>query len=182
MTTASKLTMLRVALVPVFIVLMLVGGEQTWAISLAVFIIASFTDFLDGYIARHYNQVSNFGKFMDPLADKLLVMSALIIFVAWHQIPSWAAIVIIAREFAVTGLRLIAVERGRVIAAGISGKIKTFSSLVFLCIMITPWHSVPLVGSFTVDDLGVLVMVVATVWSGTEYFARNSDVLKAEKS
>ena len=112
MTTASKITMIRVALIPIFFVLMLVPFPGHMWVSLAVFIVASLTDTLDGHIARKHNQVSDFGKFIDPLADKLLVFAAVLIFVAWDQIPSWAAMIIIAREFAVTGLRLIAVENG----------------------------------------------------------------------
>ena len=138
--------------------------------SLAVFILASVSDFADGYIARHYNQVSDFGKFMDPLADKLLVISAMLMFVSWGTMPAWALLIVVAREFAVTGLRLVAVDNGRVIAAAWSGKIKTATTMVCICLMML-WN---------VHWLNILcwVLIVATtVYSGCEYFYKNRDVL-----
>jgi CDP-diacylglycerol--glycerol-3-phosphate 3-phosphatidyltransferase len=118
---------------------------------------------------------------MDPLADKLLVMAALIIFVQWGQIPGWAAFVILTREFAVTALRLVAAADGTVIAAGISGKVKTFSSLVCLCLMMTPFHGFALIPpAFTLDVLCVIVMVAVTLWSGAEYFIKYGKLLKVK--
>ena len=115
MTTASKITLVRVVLIPVYMVLMLLsaGGAEwlRWA-AVAVFIIASVSDFLDGYIARHYNQVSDFGKFLDPLADKLLVTACMMIFVGWGRMPSWLVFIVIAREFAISGLRMVAANNG----------------------------------------------------------------------
>ena len=179
MTTANKLTILRVVLIPVFLLLMLLDFNGHMWLALLVFILASVTDFLDGHIARKYKQVTTFGKFMDPLADKLLVTAALLVFVQWGQIPAWAAFVILAREFAVTALRLVAAADGTVIAAGISGKVKTFSSLVCLCLMMTPLHSLALVKpGFTVDVLCVIVMLIVTVWSGGEYFLKYGKLLK----
>ena len=123
MNTANKLTLLRVVMIPVFLVLLYQDfAGHLWA-ALAVFVLASITDFVDGYVARHYNQITDFGKFMDPLADKLLVMSAMAWFVEADWMPAWAFFLVIARELAVTGLRLVAVEQGRVIAAGKSGKV-----------------------------------------------------------
>ena len=181
MTTANKLTILRVVLIPVFFLLMLLVFPGHMWLALLVFVAASVTDYLDGHIARKYNQVTTFGKFMDPLADKLLVMAALVIFVQWGQIPAWAAFVILAREFAVTALRLIAASNGTVIAAGISGKVKTFSSLVCLCLMMTPLHSLVLIPeAFTLDWLCVLVMLLTTVWSGAEYFIKYGKLLKVK--
>ncbi len=181
MTTANKLTILRVVLIPVFFLLMLLDFSGHMWLALLVFVAASVTDYLDGHIARKYHQVTTFGKFMDPLADKLLVMAALVIFVQWGQMPAWAAFVILAREFAVTALRLIAASNGTVIAAGISGKVKTFSSLVCLCLMMTPWHSLVLIpGAFTLDWLCVLVMLLTTVWSGAEYFIKYGKLLKVK--
>ena len=181
MTTANKLTILRVVLIPVFFLLMLVDFPGHLWLALLVFILASATDFLDGHIARKYHQVTTFGKFMDPLADKLLVMAALIIFVQWGQIPGWAAFVILTREFAVTALRLVAAADGTVIAAGISGKVKTFSSLVCLCLMMTPLHSLTLIPpAFTLDALCVIVMVAVTLWSGAEYFIKYGKLLKVK--
>ena len=172
MTTASKITLLRVLMIPVFMVLLLMGYNIP---ALVVFIVASCTDFVDGYIARHYNQVSNFGKFLDPLADKLLVISCMVIFIQWGRMPAWAVMVVLAREFAVTGLRLVAVEGGRVIAAAWSGKFKTFSTMVGLCVMLalTRWGWLDLVIT--------LIIVVTTVVSGVEYFIKNWDVLDMKK-
>ena len=170
MNTANKLTMLRVILIPVFLVLLYLPIPFHMAFALVIFILASVTDFIDGYIARHYNQVTDFGKFMDPLADKLLVMSALLWFVEAGRLPAWAMLVVVAREFAVTALRLIAVERGRVIAAAWSGKIKTASTMVCICLMLVfarPW----------LDVLCTVVILATTVYSGVEYFVKNRDVM-----
>ena len=168
MTTASKITLARVALIPVFMALLLLN--YNWA-ALVVFAIASLTDFVDGYIARHYNQVSDFGKFLDPLADKLLVTAAMLVFVQWGRMPSWMVMIVLTREFAVSGLRMVAASGGKVLAAGWSGKVKTFSTMVGLCIM--------MVFSFTwLDWLVIAVITVTTVYSGVEYFVKNWDVIK----
>ena len=181
MTTANKLTILRVVMIPVFLILMLTDFPGHRWPALAVFILASLTDFLDGYLARKNNQVTAFGKFMDPLADKLLVTAALLVFVQWRQAPAWAVFVILAREFGVTGLRLVAASEGTVIAAGMSGKVKTFSSLICLCLMMTPFHGLTLVKpAFTLDVLCVIVMLVTTVWSGAEYFVKFGKLLKVK--
>ena len=170
MTTASKITLIRVAFIPVFMLFMYLSGGQAglWMwIALAVFIVASITDYIDGEIARKYNQVSDFGKFLDPLADKLLVIAAMVMFCQWGVIPAWALMVILTREFAVTGLRLVAVGNGKVIAAGWSGKVKTASTMVGLCVlMVFPavsWLSFVVIG----------VILVTTVYSGIEYFVQN---------
>lgn len=181
MTTASKVTMVRVALIPIFFIVMLVDFPYHQWVSLAVFIIASVTDSIDGHIARKYDQVSDFGKFIDPLADKLLVIAAILIFVARGQMYSWAAMIIITREFAVTGLRLIAVENGVVIAAAWSGKIKTIVSLVGICFMLTPWHGAVLFAGVDIDLLVTVLMLITTVWSGIEYFAKNGKLLNLKK-
>ena len=175
MTTASKITLVRVFMIPVFMILMLVDFSYHSVAALAVFIIASCTDFVDGYIARHYNQVSNFGKFLDPLADKLLVISCMVIFVQWGRMPAWAVMVVLTREFAVSGLRMVASESGKVIAAGWSGKIKTASTMVGLCFMIFFEH-------YPMLDLVVMIVIVlTTVVSGVEYFVKNWDVLDMKK-
>lgn len=172
MTTASKITLVRVLMIPVFMILLLMGYNIP---ALVVFIVASCTDFVDGYIARHYNQVSNFGKFLDPLADKLLVISCMLIFVQWGRMPAWAVMIVLTREFAVTGLRLVAVEGGRVIAAGWSGKFKTFSTMVGLCVML-------LFTRYPVLDLVITgIIVLTTLVSGVEYFVKNWDVLDMKK-
>ena len=168
-TTANKITMFRLALIPVF--LLLAYLDHRWA-ALAVFILASLSDLLDGYIARHYNQISNFGKFMDPLADKVLVLSAMCFLVEKGQMAGWVVAVILFREFAVSGLRLIAVERQRVIAAAWSGKVKTTCTMVGLCflLVITEYSALNLFVS--------AVILVSTVYSGVEYFIKNWDVLE----
>ncbi len=174
MNTANKLTLLRVALIPVYLVLWHLDFAGNNIAALIVFIAASLTDLLDGYIARHYDQVTDFGKFMDPLADKVLVLTAMICFCAMGRMPAWAVVIVIAREFAVSGLRLVAVDNGRVIAAGWSGKVKTASTMVCLCIM----HlTIP-------EALGwvcVIVIAATTLYSGVEYFVKNRDVLNWKK-
>ena len=168
MTTASKITLARVALIPVFMALLILG--YNW-VALVVFAVASLTDFVDGYIARHYNQVSDFGKFLDPLADKLLVTAAMLVFVQWGRMPSWAVMIVLAREFAVSGLRMVAATGGKVLAAGWSGKIKTFATMVGLCVM--------MVFSYTWLDWTVTgVIAVTTLYSGVEYFVQNWNVIK----
>lgn len=169
MTTASKITMVRIFMIPAFMVTMYLSGgtKLFWAlVSLAIFVVASLTDFIDGYIARHYNQTSDFGKFLDPLADKLLTIAAMCIFCQWGRFPAWALMIVLAREFAVTGLRLVAVQKGNVIAAGWSGKVKTASTMVGLCAMIV--LSYPVLDGFVIG-----LIVVTTVYSGVEYFIAN---------
>ena len=168
-TTANKITMGRIALIPVFLVLAY-AGHLYWA--LAVYIIACVSDFVDGYIARHYNQITAFGKFMDPLADKMLVLSAMCFFIENGQMPGWVVAVVLLREFAVSGLRLVAVEQQKVIAAAWSGKIKTACTMVCLiAMMLFP----------TVDLVNIIcsaLILVTTLYSGIEYFVVNRDVLK----
>ena len=177
MNLPNKLTMFRVILIPVFVVFMLVDitSYDKW-IALAIFIIASLTDLLDGKIARKYNLVTNFGKFMDPLADKLLVCSALICLVALNKIPAWMVIVIIAREFIISGFRLIAADNGVVIAASYWGKFKTTFQMVMICLMIADISAISV--------LTVVVMwvaVVLTVVSLVDYLVKNKDVMKDTK-
>ena len=136
MTTANKLTIARVLMIPVFLVILYWGFPGSSYVALAVYIIACLTDLADGYIARHYNQVSDFGKFMDPLADKGLVMAALCWFVDNGDMVGWVLAAVLLREFAVSGMRLVAVEKGRVIAAAWSGKVKTASTMVCICLML----------------------------------------------
>ncbi len=174
MNTANKLTLLRVAMIPAFLLALYLGvpGANWWA--LALFIAASLTDMLDGYIARHYNQITDFGKFMDPLADKCLVTAAMLWFVEIGQMPGWALLVVIVREFAVSGLRMVAADKGRVIAAGWSGKVKTAATMVCVCLMLLPINR-------EVNTICVAVIVLTTIYSGVEYFMKNLDVL-AQKS
>ena len=172
MNLANKITLFRVICIPVFIIFMYMKGTaMAWA-ALAVYALGSISDFVDGYIARKYNMVTDFGKFMDPLADKMLVITAMLMFVAQGRMPAWVLALVITREFAVSGLRLIAVEGGRVIAAAKSGKIKTASTMVCNIIMLIPFFSSP-----TIDLICSLVILVTTLYSGVEYFIVNRDVM-----
>lgn len=174
MTTASKITLVRIFFIPLFMVFMyLSGGEPNlWMyISLGVFILASITDYIDGEIARKFNQVTDFGKFLDPLADKLLTIAAMTMFCQWGKFEAWALMIVLTREFAVTGLRLVAVGKGTVIAAGKSGKFKTASTMIGLCAMM----AFPTVGWLCWTVVGVIV--VTTVYSGVEYFIQNWNCL-----
>ena len=174
MTLASKITLVRVLLIPAYLVTMYLSQGQAglWMyVSLAIFIVASLTDYVDGYIARHYNQVTDFGKFLDPLADKLLVIAAMSMFCEWGVFPAWALMIVLTREFAVSGLRMVAGPKGKVIAAGWSGKVKTFSTMVGLCVMM----ALPQVAWISV---AVMVVIVATtLYSGVEYFIQNWNCL-----
>lgn len=178
MTTASKITLVRVAFIPLFMVFMYLGGGQPglfmW-LSLFIFVLASLTDYIDGQVARKYNQISDFGKFLDPLADKLLTIAAMVMFCEWGTIPAWALMIVLTREFAVTGLRLVAVGKGTVIAADKSGKFKTASSMIGLCFMMAfptiVWLHWVIIG----------VVVITTVYSGIEYFVQNWNCLLDKK-
>lgn len=174
--TANLITIGRIALIPVFMWAMLSGRPFSGSLALAVFLIASLSDLADGYIARHLNQVSNFGKFMDPLADKLLIASALFLFVENGQMASWAAMIVIAREFAVTSLRLVAMSGGKVISAGPAGKIKTCVQIACVALMLTGWRTLPVLRGATLNDAAVWLMVLVTVWSGISYFVEHRAV------
>ena len=171
MTTASKITLARIALIPAFMAALyyshLNPGSKRLMLAVAIFILASVTDFVDGYVARHYNQVSDFGKFLDPLADKLLTIAAMTMFCEWGTMPAWALMIVLTREFAVTGLRLVAVGKGTVIAAGWSGKVKTASTMIGLCV----WMAFPTINWLAWIVTGVIV--ITTVYSGVEYFIKN---------
>ena len=174
MNTANKLTMVRIILIPVFLTVLYIGFPYSSYAAMAVFIIAGLTDIADGYIARSRSQVTDFGKFMDPLADKVLVFSAMLWFVEQGILPAWAALIVVIREFMVTALRLVAVDNGRVIAAAISGKIKTVVTMVCLTVMFLPlqqWMIHVCIGAIT----------VTTVVSGAEYFIKNKDTLNWNK-
>lgn len=174
MTTASKITLVRVFMIPLVMIAMYlskgVSGLWMW-ISLGLFVIASVTDFIDGQIARKCNQVSDFGKFLDPLADKLLTIAVMTVFCEWGRFPAWALMIVLTREFAVTGLRLVAVGKGTVIAAGWSGKVKTASTMIGLCAVLVFPQNVILLWVVT------SVIVVTTVYSGVEYFVKNWNCL-----
>ena len=173
MNTANKLTILRIILVPVFMALLLADGTGFHTAALIVFIIASATDAADGYIARHYNQITTFGKFMDPLADKLLVCSAMICMIPLGKLTAWFVIVIIAREFIISGFRLVAADNGIVIAASYWGKFKTVSQMAMIIVLIADFGGV-------FDIIGTVliwVSLILTVVSLIDYIAKNVQVL-----
>ena len=173
MNLPNKLTTLRMLLVPVFIIVYLLGYEIP---SLIIFAIASFTDFLDGYLARKYNLISNYGKIMDPLADKLLVTAALVCMVQTGIVPAWMVIVILAREFAITGLRAVAASEGTVIAAAWSGKIKTVTQMIaIIFLLLDNWPF----SLFNIPFANIMlwVAVIMTIYSGLEYMIKNRNLL-----
>ena len=167
-TTANKITVFRIILIPVFLVLAYRGYRIA---ALCVYLLACLSDMADGYVARHYNQITNFGKFMDPLADKMLVLAAMCFFVDADQMPGWVVAIVLFREFAVSGLRLIAAEQSLVIAAAWSGKIKTAVTMVCLALMLVfPAPAVQVVSS--------ILIVATTIYSGVEYFWKNWSVFQ----
>jgi len=205
MNLPNKITVARICLVPIFMVVLFLPFESANLVGLVIFIIAALTDSLDGHIARSRNLVTNFGKFLDPLADKLLVTAALIALVGMDKIPSWFATVVIAREFMVTGIRLLANGEGRVIAASIWGKIKTITQIIAISLLL-----LDNTGNLPVDEsdvfmfgklknlvmtfsqspiqniIGILavvmiiVAIIITIFSGVDYLVKNKDVLKLE--
>lgn len=174
MNLPNKLTMFRVVLIPVFIVVLmsgLIAEPASRYIAVVIFCVASFTDYLDGHIARKYNLVTNFGKFMDPLADKLLVSAAMICMIELGMLPAWVVIIIISREFIITGFRLIAAVGGLVIAASWWGKIKTVTQMAMIILMLLGVNKV----------IGTILVVLATIFtvvSGVDYIVKNISVLK----
>ena len=177
MNLPNKLTLFRVILIPFFVVFMLVnitGNADKW-IALIIFIIASLTDLLDGKIARKYNLITDFGKFMDPLADKLLVCSALICLVSLNKIPAWIVIIIIAREFIISGFRLIAADNGRVIAASYWGKFKTTFQMIMVILMIADISQL-----FILTQIIMYAALILTVVSLVDYLVKNKDVMSGE--
>ncbi len=190
MNTPNKLSLLRVALIPVLVLLMYLPGWPMMLLSTAVFGAAAYTDYLDGHIARRDGIVTDFGKFIDPVADKLLNLSAMIMLTMGGFLPHFAVIVILARELAVDGLRMVAVGQGRVIAAGPLGKIKTVSQMVLILFLMLPGRLTPaLLPELTVlgtavDAIGYVItawVIAITVWSGVDYFTRNFDVIRNAK-
>ncbi|MBE7059562.1 MAG: CDP-diacylglycerol--glycerol-3-phosphate 3-phosphatidyltransferase [Ruminococcaceae bacterium] len=184
MNIANKLTLMRVVIIPFFIVFGLIGGTACGYIALALFVIASFTDYLDGHLARKLNLVSNFGKFLDPIADKLLVLAALALLVGRGEVSVWVFYIVVMRELVVSGVRLVAAAQGRVIQAAMTGKIKTVFQMIVIILALIPWVNdnilAKAVGSFTVLDILMYIMTLITLVSGAEYVVKNADVIKPE--
>ncbi len=172
MNLPNKLTLTRIALIPVFLGVLYWGFPGSRIVALGVFILASLTDLLDGKIARKYNLITDFGKFADPLADKMLVTAAMLWFVECGKMPAWALAIVLCREFAVSGLRMLASDKGRVIAAGWSGKVKTAATMVCIVLMFLPIPA-------ALNALCVWVITLTTLYSGVEYFLVNRDVFES---
>nr|WP_330363552.1 MULTISPECIES: CDP-diacylglycerol--glycerol-3-phosphate 3-phosphatidyltransferase [unclassified Butyrivibrio] len=177
MNLPNKLTVFRVILIPFFVVFLLANifGEADKWIAVGIFIVASLTDLADGKIARKYNLVTDFGKFMDPLADKLLVCSAMICLIELGRIPSWIVVIIIAREFIISGFRLIAVENGRVIAASYWGKFKTTFQMIMVILMIVNIPQLQLV-----TNIIMYIALALTIISLCDYIIKNKDVMSGD--
>lgn len=172
MNLPNQLTLLRIVLIPVFMGVLYAGFPGAGYVALGIFVVASLTDLLDGKIARARNLVTDFGKFADPLADKMLVTAAMLWFVEIGQMPAWALLIVICREFAVSGLRMIASDKGRVIAAGWSGKVKTASTMVCVILMFLPIPAV-------LNTVCVWIITLTTLYSGVEYFLKNKDMIQS---
>lgn len=175
MNTPNKLTVIRVLMIPFFVAFMLyeiVPGFDKW-IALAIFALASLTDFFDGYLARKHNLITNFGKFMDPLADKLLVGSAIIALITWGKIEAWIVIVIISREFIISGFRLVASDAGIVIAAGSWGKWKTVIQMIMIIVMIADFGGVFILVELILKWLSLALTIISLV----DYVGNNLEVI-----
>lgn len=180
MTLANQITLARIALIPIFLVFAVLGGTAFDIAALVLFLVASATDFLDGYVARKYNQVTDFGKFVDPLADKLMVCAALMIFVDRGLMSGIMVFIILAREFIITSLRTVAMGKNKVMAAAWSGKVKTCTQIagivvIFLCSIVSGGQPTGMAaGLITVS---VWVMTLMTLYSGYDYLHRNWDIV-----
>ena len=177
MTLPNILTCVRVLLIPVFMVLAYQNNMPCDIAALIVYVVACLTDYVDGYLARKNNQVTNFGKFMDPVADKLLVMAALLIFIEDGTIPAWAVAIILGREFIVSALRMVAASEGLVIAANMWGKAKTMITMITLIFLLCPIGHI-LLGPVSLQDIMIWITVIITAISGTTYITDNFAVIK----
>ena len=174
----NLITIMRIALIPVFMACMSSG----WRVAaLVIFSVASATDFIDGYLARRMGQITTFGKIIDPLADKLLVLAALAYFIREETVAVWVVVVVLAREFIISSLRTVAASAGTVLAAGLSGKIKTAVQIGCVITILTPWHMTELWPSFPLFSLASWLMAAVTVWSGLDYLIRHRTLFKAIK-
>jgi len=180
MNLANKITLARIFLVPIFLIFIAIKIPYGIYIATFIFIIAALTDKLDGYIARSRNQITRFGKIMDPLADKLLITSALVSLVEFHMLPAWIAMIIIAREFAITGLRSVAAAEGNVIAASSLGKAKTVSQVIaIIAALININQKHPIFTYLFIITMGIAIII--TIISGVDYFYKNKEYIKADK-
>lgn len=183
MTLANKITLARIALIPFFLIFAIIGGTTFDIVALVLFIVCSFTDFLDGYVARKYNQVTDFGKFVDPLADKLLICAAMVVFVERGLMFGWIVFIILAREFIITSLRTVAAMKGTAMAAAWSGKVKTCIQIagvivIFLCTIFTGADSLYADGAagLLIQFAGWIMMLI-TLYSGWDYMHRNWNIV-----
>ena len=180
MTTANKITLVRIAMIPFFIYFAYVGTRTADIIALCLFLVASATDFLDGYIARKYNQITDFGKFVDPLADKLLVCAALLLFIQRGEMNGVMVFIILAREFIITSLRTVAAGKGRVLAAAWSGKVKTCTQTAGVAVIFVAsilHYGDPSLPVETIAQVAGWVMTLMTLYSGFDYMKRNWDIV-----
>lgn len=180
MNLANKITILRVLMIPIFLFFLLVDFPWHMEAALAVFVLASLTDKLDGYIARKYNMITDFGKFMDPLADKLLVTGAFLVLIQLGRIEAWIVFVILTREFAVTGLRSLAAAQDVIIAASNYGKLKTVTQIIAIIILLLNNYPFSIIG-FPMDTVMVYITLAITILSGLDYFIKNKQVIMQMK-
>lgn len=180
MNIANKITLLRIAMIPFFMGLMLIEFPFHMEIALAVFLIASITDHLDGHLARKYNLITDFGKFMDPLADKLMVTGAFVILIQMGRIEAWIVFVILAREFAVSGLRSLAAAQDVIIAASNFGKLKTVTQIITICVLMLNNFPFSLI-NLPIDVISTYLTLIITIWSGFDYFGKNIKVIMPKK-
>ncbi len=181
MNTANKITILRILMIPIFMVVLMIDFAYNDLVAALIFVVAAATDGVDGYVARKYNQITDFGKFIDPLADKLLVATALICLVDMGRIASYMAIIIIAREFIVTSLRIVAISKGVVIAAEMTGKIKTVIQIIATVISLVFYGEKFLIGNFSAGYIAMLIATLFTIYSGYVYLKNNWSLVADNK-
>ncbi len=181
MNTANKITILRILMIPVFMIVLMIDFAYNDLIAALIFVVAAATDGVDGYVARKYNQITDFGKFIDPLADKLLVATALVCLVEKGTIAAYMAVIIIAREFIVTSLRIVAISKGVVIAAEMTGKIKTVIQIIATVIALVFAGDKFLIGGFSAGYIAMLIATLYTIYSGVVYLKNNWSLVANNK-
>jgi CDP-diacylglycerol--glycerol-3-phosphate 3-phosphatidyltransferase len=180
MNTANKITMIRVFLVPVFMVLFMINNTACHYAALGVFVLASITDAVDGHIARKYNQITNFGKFVDPLADKVLTTAAFLVLMHYGRMSVWALMIVLTREFMVAGVRLVAAGDGNVVAASMWGKLKTVTQMaaIIVAMLLLPYEKFLGVQAHMISDILIWLSVAFTIISGVDYLRMNWHLLE----